>query len=809
MFELKKVSFKNFFSYGNELTEIDFTQAQSFILSGRNGHGKCLDSKTELEIEFVDVETKSKFLSYHSNTTGVSDKIKTTLKEIFNFYKEYPECIGKINVETRFGFKSIEACEITSKNSDVYSIKTKMGEYLKTSPDHLLLGKGSSWKKVKLFKPNDIIFTRNGVDKVVKVKRLSKKQDLYDIQVKDVHEFYANNIVSHNSVILESIHYALFGKPYRAGLALEKIVNRVNKENCYVKLEFNSNGSSYVVERGIKPKLLKITKDNEILKENVSKKDFNTHLLDLIGLDIKVFSQLSIIDNSFYVPFMDLNASQRRALIDTVFGLDEIGDMLKKAREEKTSLSNDLDNKKNAVELIKEKIKINKLNSEEKKKKDLEEIDERISKIKDEGLKSVENLKKEKEALTAQEETKQSIIDSKASKEREIEVQKELIKTKQTKIQEHEKEYHSEEKKIQGVEIKRQAALNEAKTKFTEQISECNYKLRDIEKRKTLIASGQCSQCGQAFLNYKEELALLENDKENMNQKVVHINQQIVDSKVEINKPFDDEILSIKKAMGEIKDRIEGVNVEIKEVQETIKGIQKEIAPINESLLPIDRKIIEVSSQISFLEKTIRDLGAQIKTLGAKRISIENQTFPNLEGLEEELAEKEKEIAKSNTMLSGLIESEKILSDSGVRSYIITKFLPIFNATMKKYLDMMEANFSFSFDGEFESVSDDRFRNSMSYGSLSTGQRARVNFSIIFALIDFVEKKNNIKTNFIVLDEGLDGLDAEGRAEIFGILKNLIKKKLIVISHDLSIMDLFEKKLKVEMSGSFSKITWS
>jgi DNA repair exonuclease SbcCD ATPase subunit len=569
------------------------------------------------------------------------------------------------------------------------------------------------------------------------------------------------------STTVEAIHYALFGKPYRNEVTLDKIPNRINKEKCYVKLEFSSNGSSYIIERGLKPKLLTITKDGTQLKENVGKKDFNQHLIELIGLDTKVFSQLSIIDNTFYVPFMALNASQRRAIIDTVFGLDEIGDMLKKAREAKSTLNTEIETKKSALELLKEKIKLNKQNSEEKKQRDLEEIDQKITFAQEEGKKAVGLLADEEIKLKDQSDLKAAIVLEKNNSNKELQDMKRLVQEK---------------------ELLCQKQINEAQNKIKDEINENNYKLKDIAKRIDLIKNGKCSHCGQAFENFEEEIKTLNEDKKSIDQKVVDMNQKLVDKKKELTDVF---------------------NFEVGELKKTIVPLEEELSKMDLRISPFDKKIIEISSQISFYNKTIREYASQIKTLEARKIEVEKQTFPNVEELEKESAEKEKEIIKSAVMLSGLIESEKILSDSGVRSYIIAKFLPIFNATMKKYLDMMEANFSFMFDQQFEDISDDRFRNSMSYGSLSTGQRARVNFAITFALIDFVEKKNNIKTNFIVIDEGLDGLDAEGRADIFNILKNNVKKKLIVISHDNSIVDLFEKKIKVELSGSFSKVTWS
>ena len=57
-------------------------------------------------------------------------KIKATIEDIYNFYKEYPELMGMIEVETRYGYKKIEACDITKKNSLVHIIETESGKII-------------------------------------------------------------------------------------------------------------------------------------------------------------------------------------------------------------------------------------------------------------------------------------------------------------------------------------------------------------------------------------------------------------------------------------------------------------------------------------------------------------------------------------------------------------------------------------------------------------------------------------------------------------------------------------------------------
>ena len=51
--------------------------------------------------------------------------MNATIGDIVGFYKKHPECVGKINVLTRFGYKQIHAADITAYNSEVYKIKTE------------------------------------------------------------------------------------------------------------------------------------------------------------------------------------------------------------------------------------------------------------------------------------------------------------------------------------------------------------------------------------------------------------------------------------------------------------------------------------------------------------------------------------------------------------------------------------------------------------------------------------------------------------------------------------------------------------
>lgn len=62
MITFKKVTYKNFLSTGENPVEVDLVEADTTLIVGKNGCGKCLDGSTEIEITFDDPDTREKYL---------------------------------------------------------------------------------------------------------------------------------------------------------------------------------------------------------------------------------------------------------------------------------------------------------------------------------------------------------------------------------------------------------------------------------------------------------------------------------------------------------------------------------------------------------------------------------------------------------------------------------------------------------------------------------------------------------------------------------------------------------------------------
>ena len=145
-----------------------------------------------------------------------------------NAIKEIPFLL---KVKTPYGFEKIKTAFRTEKQKAV-TIYFKNNKTLKTSENHLLKTNGN-WKKVKDIKNIDIIETETGTTSINK-KHIGKKEILYDISVENIHCYYSNGIVSHNSWILTKVGV----EAIKAGKNVVHITLELNEN--YVGLRYDS-----------------------------------------------------------------------------------------------------------------------------------------------------------------------------------------------------------------------------------------------------------------------------------------------------------------------------------------------------------------------------------------------------------------------------------------------------------------------------------------------------------------------------------------------------------------------------------------
>lgn len=129
-----------------------------------------------------------------------------------------------------------------------------------------------------------------------------------------------------SSLVTDTLTFALFGKPYRK-INKTSLVNSINKKNCLVELEFMKNNVNYIVRRGINPNIFEIYEEGLLLNQKADNNDYQQYLEDeIIQMNYNSFIQTIIIGKK-YIPFMQLNASDRREIIEQLFNMNYFTDM--------------------------------------------------------------------------------------------------------------------------------------------------------------------------------------------------------------------------------------------------------------------------------------------------------------------------------------------------------------------------------------------------------------------------------------------------------------------------------------------------
>lgn len=164
-----------------------------------------------------------------------------------------------------------------------------------------------------------------------------------------------------------------------------------------------------------------------------------------------------------------------------------------------------------------------------------------------------------------------------------------------------------------------------------------------------------------------------------------------------------------------------------------------------------------------------------------------------------EMLDKEIDVLTEKIMLDNHLI--KILGDDGIKTYFFKKLVKVLNKSVNEYLMKFELkNTTIEFD---ETMTETMVTNMVprTYSSYSSGERTRIDMSILLAFFDISRQISNWSCNILFIDELLDqNIDQSGIEQFVSTLYNLIqvnKKKLgiYIISHKLN-------ELKIQISST-------
>jgi len=124
------------------------------------------------------------------------------------------------------------------------------------------------------------------------------------------------------STMLDALCFGLFSKPFRS-IKKDQLVNTINEKECVVEVEFIIGKKQYKVVRGIRPNNFEIWCDGDMLNQDAAVRDYQKHLEQhILKLNYRSFTQVVILGNASFVPFMQLRARYRREVVEEILDIE-------------------------------------------------------------------------------------------------------------------------------------------------------------------------------------------------------------------------------------------------------------------------------------------------------------------------------------------------------------------------------------------------------------------------------------------------------------------------------------------------------
>ena len=242
----------------------------------------------------------------------------------------------------------------------------------------------------------------------------------------------------------------------------------------------------------------------------------------------------------------------------------------------------------------------------------------------------------------------------------------------------------------------------------------------------------------------------------------------------------------IENQISDYNDRIESITKEIN----NIKNIQNKLyAGVNQTRQKIKTISDEINEQKLLKQKAKQMLEwqSQLK-LDIKELKTNDTNFDSMiKDYTGKVEDIKKKLDKVKNKLNMLDVVKYVVSEEGVKSYIVKKILQVFNQKLAYYLKKMDSNCVCIFNEYFEEQIINEKNKICSYFNFSGAERKNIDLACLFAFMDIRRLQGDVSFNFSMYDELFDSsLDERGVDLVTNILRERVEKYnecVYVISH--------------------------
>lgn len=134
-----------------------------------------------------------------------------------------------------------------------------------------------------------------------------------------------DNGAGKSTMLVWLLFFVLYNDTYSKKEKKAGLVNSQNKKDCVGEVEFACRGSEWKVRRGIKPDFVEVHQlvDGEWKQvvNDAAKADMNKYIVNLIGIDQKMFENSLVLGKEKFIPFTEMYTADRRTMVEAIWDL--------------------------------------------------------------------------------------------------------------------------------------------------------------------------------------------------------------------------------------------------------------------------------------------------------------------------------------------------------------------------------------------------------------------------------------------------------------------------------------------------------
>jgi DNA repair exonuclease SbcCD ATPase subunit len=240
-------------------------------------------------------------------------------------------------------------------------------------------------------------------------------------------------------------------------------------------------------------------------------------------------------------------------------------------------------------------------------------------------------------------------------------------------------------------------------------------------------------------------------------------------------------------------------------LDEQIKSLLKEKSFCDQKIL--DNQ--QIKNSLTFFATQRKELEHELE--GVKK-EHNNELKGKVSSLEEATKLLSDKVSFLNNELNILETVKFVISEEGIKSFIVKKILKVLNSRLAFYLKKLESNCLCQFNEFFEEEIIDEKSHPKSYFNFSGGERKRIDLSCLFAFADIRRLQGDVNFNTVFYDELLDSsLDDKGVQLVLRLLRERyqdINESCYIITHrGPEVTSKAEHTIKVTKKNGISQIS--